>query len=150
MAFKALLIQARLDNQQEKVRNRTLRRASLRANHFNQVLIILVALHSFLLGTAMLLAPSATMRFFGWEYQGPMFYPAQTGVFLILMGVAYTAGLWHLDFAWFLVLSKTVAMVFLLIEYYFVEVDPPRTLLMAAWFDGAMGALVFCQLIKSK
>ena len=114
----------------------------MKVGRLNQILIILVALHSFILGAVMLVLPMATMRFFGWEYQGPMFYPAQTGVFLILLAVAYVAGIWQSAFAWFLVLSKAVAVIFLLSEYFFVEVDPPRTLLLAALLDGAMGILV--------
>ena len=96
----------------------------------------------------MLLAPGGTMRMFGWDYRGPMFYPAQTGAFLIVLGAAYGAGLWQSAFGWFLVGAKGVAVVFLVTEYFFVEVDPPGGILLAAGLDGLMGTLVGMALVR--
>ena len=122
----------------------------MNAHRLNQIFIILVALHSLILGSAMLFWPLTTMKFFGWEYEGPVFYPAQTGVFLVLLAGAYLAGLWYRPFAWFLVITKAVAVVFLLTEFYIVENDPPRTLLVAAFFDGLMGITVGGALFQSR
>ena len=112
------------------------------ARRLNHIFIVLVALHSLFLGSAMLFWPLTTMKFFGWEYKGPLFYPAQTGIFLTILAGAYLAGLWYRPFAWFLVITKAIAVVFLLTEYYIVEVDPPRTILIAAFLDGLMGIAV--------
>jgi hypothetical protein len=114
----------------------------LTTNRLHQIFLVLIALHSFILGGAMLFWSTSTMRLFGWEYTGPLFYPAQTGVFLVLLAGAYLAGLWYRPFAWFLVITKAVAVVFLLTEFYIVELDPPRTLLAAALGDGLMGIAV--------
>ena len=120
------------------------------AHRLTQIFIVLVAMHSIILGSAMLFWPLTTMQFFGWEYQGPLFYPAQTGIFLIILAVAYLEGLWYRPFGWFLVITKAVAVVFLLAEYYIVEVNPPRTILIAAFFDGLMGLAVGGALYKSR
>ena len=99
-----------------------------------------VALHSLALGLLMLLQPASTLRFFGWDYDGPMFFPSQSGVFLFLLGMMYLAGVWYRPCAWLLVASKATAVLFLVVQYK--TGMGPAILLLAALLDGLMGLTV--------
>ena len=59
---------------------------------FEKVLIGAVAFHSCVLGCAMLIIRSWTLRIVGWEYSGPLFFPSQSGIFLLILGAAYAGG----------------------------------------------------------
>lgn len=113
-----------------------------------KLLIVLVAVHSVVLGIALLFMPFTTLRLFGWETGGQIFFPSQSGVFLILLGGAYFAALWHRPFAWLLVVSKGVAVLFLVTHYLLGT--GPAVLLAAAFFDGLMGAAVLVVLVRKR
>lgn len=87
----------------------------------------------------MLVMPLWALDLVGWGYEGPRFFPAQAGVFLLLLGCGYFIGIWLRPFAWFLVGSKATAVVFLLSESLYNDI-PARLLLSAALLDGLMGA----------
>jgi len=108
-------------------------------------LVIAIALHSILLGAAMLLFPTRTLEMFGWEYDGPTFFPSQAGIFLLLLGVAYAGGIHHRPFAFFLVGSKACAVIFLVVQYFINQHQ--GVVLVAAALDGMMGAAVAAALI---
>lgn len=105
-------------------------------------LISLIALHSALLGVGMLIWPDWTLRFFGWEHDGSMFFPAQSGIFLLLFAAAYLSGIWHEKLVWLIVVSKSTAVVFLTSQYFLHGPTAATTLLLAAILDGLMGAAV--------
>jgi hypothetical protein len=84
----------------------------------------------------------------GWEYDGPTFFPAQSGVFLLILGGSYLAAIWHRPFAWLLVASKAAAVVFLLAEYALGN-GPTMLLLPAAALDGLMGLAVAAAVIHN-
>ena len=105
-----------------------------------RLVISLVALHSIALGWAMLLYPRWTLALCGWEYAGGTFFPAQSGLFLLLLGGAYAAAIQRRSFAWFLVVSKAVAVVFLIAENF--RGTAPDRVLVAAVLDGLMGTSV--------
>ncbi|MHC4508392.1 MAG: hypothetical protein ACYTAO_05450 [Planctomycetota bacterium] len=90
----------------------------------------------------MLFQPARTLRLFGWDYQSTMFFPAQSGVFLILSAGAYLTAIWYRGFVWFIVVAKTAAVVFLVSEHFLLGPAAPRTVLVAAALDGLMGASV--------
>jgi hypothetical protein len=90
----------------------------------------------------MLFQPARTLQLFGWDGQGTMFFPAQSGVFLILFAGAYLAAIWYRGFVWFIVVAKTTAVVFLVSEHFLLGPAVPGTVLVAAVFDGLMGASV--------
>ncbi len=96
-----------------------------------------VALHSFALGFAMLVRPAWTLALLGWDYEGPLFFPAQSGIFLLILGGAYLTAIWRRPFAWFLVASKAAAVAFLVSEWGLG--GGPSMVLVAAFFDGLMG-----------
>lgn len=104
-----------------------------------------VALHSIILGAAMLIRPMLVLELSGWQYDGDAFFPQQAGIFLTLLGGAYAMALWHRHFAWFLVVSKTVAVAFLVGEHLFGTA--PKVILVAALLDGLMGAAVAITMI---
>jgi hypothetical protein len=110
------------------------------ARRLERLVIAAVALHSLVLGTALLARPARTLQLVGWQYEGPSFFPAQSGLFLLILGGAYLAAIWHRQFAWFLVGSKAAAFVFLLAEY--ATGNGPVMLLPAALLDGLMGLAV--------
>ncbi len=112
----------------------------MNARRLQKLIIAAVALHSLILGTAVLARPAWTLQLAGWQYEGPSFFPAQSGLFLLILGGAYPAAIWRPAFAWFLVASKAAAVVFLLAEYAFG--GGPAMLLPAALFDGLMGLAV--------
>jgi hypothetical protein len=110
-----------------------------------QAVIAAVAVHSFVLGFVLLYCPRWLLVNLGWNYEGPWFFPHQAGIFLILLSWAYLAGIWRTEFAWFLVASKATAVVFLLAEC--AAGGAPPVLLLAALFDGLMGAAVAAAII---
>jgi hypothetical protein len=103
-------------------------------------IIAVVSVHSFVLGLAMIFCPLHIFAIFRWEHEGSVFFPAQAGVFLILLSGAYLAGTWIKPFAWFLVVSKAVAVTFL-VSAWSIGLGP-NLLLIAALLDGLMGAAV--------
>ena len=107
-----------------------------------KTIIFLIALHSFILGAAMLFQPARTLELFNWNYQGSMFFPAQSGIFLLLAAGVYLAAIWHRRLIWFITASKCSAVLFLITEYFIIGPDAPATILAAALFDGFMGAAV--------
>ena len=110
------------------------------ARRLEKLIICAVALHSLVLGAAMLTYPCWVLRMVGWDYEGPPFFPAQSGLFLLILGGAYVAGIWQRCFAGLLVTSKAAAVVFLVAQYAFG--NGPLILILAACLDGLMGAAV--------
>ena len=88
----------------------------------------------------MLFLPTRTLEAVGWEYEGDVFFPSQAGLFLLILGSAYVAGLWHDGFVWLLVASKVAAVLFLVLEYRLGHA--PTVAFLAALLDGLMGLSV--------
>ena len=110
------------------------------------IIISAVAIHSFILGVALLCQPFWALEFAGWDYNGSRFFPAQSGIFLIILSGAYFAGIKWRQFAWFLVMTKATAVIFLISESFYGGA-PVRTLLLSALLDGLMGAAVAVALV---
>jgi hypothetical protein len=109
--------------------------------------VLLISLHSFILGLAMAFQPTRTLNLFGWDYQGSMFFPTQTGVFLALFGILFLIFIFYRRLIWFIIVIKSAAVVFLLSQYCILGPAAPGTILLAAVFDGLMGASVATILI---
>ncbi len=103
-------------------------------------LVFLIALHSTILGVGMLFQPARTLQLFGWNYQGPMFFPSQAGIFLLLFAGIYFAAIYHRKLTIIIIASKTAAVFFLLTQYAILGANAPSTILAAALLDGLMGA----------
>jgi len=98
--------------------------------------VLLVGLHSVLLGIAFLAAPRALSEHFGLATGGSAFFPSQSGVFLLVLGVCYLLALRDGSLLVVLVLSKTAAVLFLLVHV--VLLDGPPILWAVAGGDAAM------------
>jgi hypothetical protein len=113
--------------------------------------VLAVAAHSIALGIAFLLFPMRTLGLVGWEYAGPVFWPSQAGLFLLILGVAYAAAIRLRALVWFVIGSKAGAFVFLLVSAAWV--DAPRIVGLLGCGDGLMGlavALAFWRLRRSE
>jgi hypothetical protein len=115
------------------------------AKTFRRITVAAVAMHSFALGTAMLFWPTWTLTTFGWPYDGPTFFPSQSGILLLLLGISYVGGIYHLPFVVFLVVSKACAVLFLVTQYFTNEEQ--GLILESASLDAIMGAAVTMALV---
>jgi hypothetical protein len=110
-----------------------------------KVAVVLISIHSFLLGVAMLLFPRSFPGLFGFVSNGGPFWQSQSGVFLIVLAIAYFLAYKELDksrlLVIYLVTSKTFAVAFLLTQFIFFHA--PYAIILAAIGDGFMGALVY-------
>jgi len=104
------------------------------------LVILAVAAHSVTLGVCLLSFPNWTLRLVGWGYTGPVFWPSQSGLFLIILGVAYGAAVRFPPLVWLLVGSKASAFVFLMAHALWL--DAPRLSVLLAVEDGLMGLVV--------
>ena len=102
--------------------------------------LALVALHSVVLGLVMLIWPLDVLSFIGWDFQESRFYPAQSGLFLIILGLIYAAAIRQRAYVGIVVLSKACAVIFLVVEAWRGSC-PPIVYLTAA-LDAALGAVV--------
>jgi len=112
----------------------------MREDRLRRLIVAAVAAHSLTLGAAMLAAPARVLALVRWPHDGSLFFPAQSGVFLLILGLGYLAGMKSRPFAWFLVLSKAVAVLFLVGAA--VAGEAPRIVLLQAAGDGLMGLAV--------
>jgi hypothetical protein len=103
-------------------------------------LLAAVALHSIVLGIVMLAAPFEFLSLFGWEVGGPRFFPAQSGLFLLILGAAYAGAIVNRSLVWIVILSKGLALMFLVGET--MAGHSPPVVYVTAGIDGAMGAAV--------
>lgn len=99
-----------------------------------------VALHSVLLGVLMLAMPLRLLALVGWSYEGSRFFPAQSGLFLLILGVVYAAAIWRRSLVPVIVMSKAMAVVFLVGET--IAGQCPPIVYATAAGDATMAALV--------
>jgi hypothetical protein len=102
--------------------------------------VLAVAVHSIALGIAFLFFPLRVLGLVGWEYSGPVFWPSQAGLLLVILGAGYAAAVRVPAFLWFVVGSKAAAFVFLLASAFWV--DAPRIVGLLGCGDGLMGLAV--------
>lgn len=99
-----------------------------------------IAAHSLILGLAMLIQPIGILHLCGWEYDGPVFFPAQSGIFLVVLGSIFLVAIWQRPFAWVVVATKAAAVLFLVTQW--LGGTAPTIVLLAALVDGLMGTVV--------
>ena len=103
-------------------------------------LLAAVALHSFVLGIAMLATPFWMLSLFGWDVGGSRFFPAQSGLFLLILGIVYAAAVRDRSLVWIVILSKAFAVAFLVGEA--LGGSCPPVVYVTALIDGVMGSAV--------
>ncbi|MHB9023497.1 MAG: hypothetical protein ACYC7E_04900 [Armatimonadota bacterium] len=87
-------------------------------------LIVVIGLHSCLLGVLMLFVPRVMMKLLGYPPGSPLFFPAQSGIFLLILGICYLLALRERAFIRIILLSKTFACVFLFVQTVFLNAPP--------------------------
>lgn len=94
-------------------------------------LVVLIALHTYVIGVALLAVPGWALRFGGWETVPPLFFPRQAGVFHLVLGTGYLLEYARQRGIALLLTAKALATLFL----------GAATLLGGApWFVGFAGA----------
>ncbi len=111
----------------------------LTATH-ERVLIILVALHSFMVGSMLLLVPQWALRFGGWNGIDPVFFGRQAGVFHFALATAYLLEYYRYRGVSVLLTAKSIAVVFLLGSW--LAVPLPWAVLVSGVGDGIMALVV--------
>ena len=76
-------------------------------------IIILISLHSFGFGIALLWAPAWGLKFAGWENVQPLFFAHQGGAFHIVVAVAYLIEYYRYRGILVLLTAKSIATLFL-------------------------------------
>jgi hypothetical protein len=104
-------------------------------------LIILIGIHSFAVGLALLAAPLWVAGFFGWGEVTPLFFARQAGIFHIVLAVGYVFEYFRYGSIYLLILAKTVAFVFLLSVT--VVSGSPWVVPFSGVTDGLMGLVVY-------
>ncbi len=110
-------------------------------------LILLIATHSLILGCLMLFVPNSMLPACGFEQQRPPFFPAQTGLFLMILSGCYFASLRMPQFILVLLISKASAVVFLVTFGVFLGV-PLSIWLAAAGDAGDVGSRPCCIAVR--
>lgn len=110
--------------------------ASLRT----RLILTAVALHSLGLGALMLLVPTAMLRTSGFPAPDSAFYPSQSGIFLVILGVCYALALFERPLLKVIVVSKALAVLFL--GVHAACLGAPGIIWAAAAGDAAMLAAV--------
>ena len=96
-----------------------------------RLVILLVGLHSVVLGVAFLLAPVRLARLAGFPELRAAFFVSQSGIFLLVLGICYLLALRDRSLVVVILVSKTLAVLFLLTHVVFLN-GPPVLWLLAA------------------
>jgi len=108
----------------------------------------LVALHSIAIGLALIAQPALLMKLSGFSSECERFFPAQGGVFHILMAVAYVLGATNIEKYHYLIvfsiIVKALATLFLVVYCFGVEFK--WIVLLSGLGDGVMGLIIFIAL----
>ena len=110
-----------------------------------RVFLWLIALHSLSVGIGLILFPPSYLEFFGFENYSYSFFQVQGGVFHIVMAMAYIMAIKYMykspGLIVFSVSAKSLATVFLIIYYLFVESS--WMIIMSALGDAAMASILY-------
>jgi hypothetical protein len=111
------------------------------AEKCERMLIILISLHSFIVGLMLLFAADWAVRFAGWARADPIFFIWQAGAFHFVLATGYLVEYSRSRSITLLLIAKTIACVFL-IGGSLLTATP-----WAVWFsgfaDGAMALVAY-------
>ncbi|MEJ2545359.1 MAG: hypothetical protein P8Y99_14925 [Calditrichaceae bacterium] len=106
--------------------------------------LILVALHSFVVGINLISFPSEWMQQFGFNAITENFFKVQGGIFHVVMTIAYLLGAWkpveHRIMIIFAIIAKFLATIFL-ITYFFIS-GSTIVILLSAISDFTMAIIL--------
>lgn len=110
-----------------------------------QTVLGLVAVHSIVMGLVLIIQPAALMELSGFNGDYEHFFPAQGGVFHLLMSVAYLTGATNIEkyhhFIVFSIFVKAVATFFLMMYCFAAEFK--WIVLLSGIADCMMGLIIF-------
>jgi hypothetical protein len=108
---------------------------------YERILIILIALHSFIVGSMLMFAAEWAVRFAGWHGADPIFFIWQAGAFHFVLATGYLVEYFRSRTIVLLLIAKSVAFVFLIGGSLLVET--PWSVWFSGCADGAMGLAAF-------
>ena len=115
---------------------------------FLSMVLWLVAIHSITIGMALIAQPTFLLEWSGFRSDDDPFFPAQGGVFHLLMAVAYSLGALDSKKYYLLIIFsivvKAVATLFLFVYCFFIEFK--WAILYFGVGDGIMGMTIFIAL----
>jgi hypothetical protein len=103
-------------------------------------LVLLIALHTYGIGIALLAFPEWALRFGGWQTIPPLFFPRQAGVFHLVLGTGYLFEYLRLRSVSLLLAAKACGAIFLLAATMLASL--PWFVTFAGVVDGLMGLAV--------
>jgi len=112
----------------------------LTAKH-EHILIILISLHSCIVGLMLLFAADWAVRFAGWAGADPIFFIWQAGAFHFVLAAGYLVEYSRTQTISLLLIAKTTAFVFLIGGSLLVET--PWSVWFSGFADGAMALTAF-------
>jgi hypothetical protein len=104
------------------------------------ILVVLIALHSVVVGLFLVLAPEWGARSFGFGPVQPLFFARQAGAFHFVAATAYLVEYFRYRGVLLLVVTKSVAVLFLLLMSALDAV--PWVVPLSGVADGLMGLVV--------
>jgi hypothetical protein len=111
-------------------------------------MIGLIGLHSVALGVVLLILPRFALGLLGFSDAIPIFFPSQSGIFLIILGACYLRALVDPTFVRIILFSKACAVGFLVAHAAFFGAPP--IIWAAAGGDGAMLAVLGAALYRER
>ncbi len=109
------------------------------------ILLWLVGIHSFIVGIGLIAHPEPVLAYWGFSRVTENFFPAQGGVFHVLMAIGYVMAALNLEqnrgLVVFSIIVKGLATVFLFTYYFAVE--PISLVLLSGIVDGLMALLIY-------
>jgi hypothetical protein len=110
-----------------------------------ELFLWLVALHSFLVGIALIVTPATVFVYFGYSTITEKFFPVQGGVFHIVLAIAYSMAardVVHQQRMIMLAISAKIIATVFLFSYYFL-IAPIWVVLLSGVIDGMMGSVLW-------
>jgi len=108
---------------------------------YERTLIILIALHSIIVGVMLLFFADWAIAFAGWSGADPIFFIWQAGAFHFVLATGYLVEYSRTQTVTLLLIAKTTAFVFLISGS--VLTDTPWSVWFSGVTDGAMALAAF-------
>ena len=108
---------------------------------YERALIILIALHSIIVGVMLLFFAEWAIEFAGWSGADPIFFIWQAGAFHFVLAAGYLAEYSRTQTISLLLIAKTTAFVFLIGGSLLA--DTPWSVWFSGLADGAMALTAF-------
>ena len=108
---------------------------------YERALIILIALHSIIVGVMLLFFAEWAIKFAGWSGADPIFFIWQAGAFHFVLVTGYLVEYFRWRSISLLLIAKTIAFIFLIGGS--VLTDTPWSVWFSGLADGAMALVAF-------